>query len=667
MITSYKDKDLAKFAMNAGEEPEKVPKMVKTDAFGQSDEAWKWLQTAERFWTSMRDMRDRALKNRKYHRGDQWHELVEDPDSGETMTEEDFIKQKGKLPFKQNLIRQMMRNIEGQFILNPTDTIAIARDRAKGSIGDMMTNAVRYANDINRADKLDVNSLYSSALSGIAARKYGFAYMPTRDIEEIRMKNVDYNRIFFNDDVQDPRLDDLYFVGELLDTTLDNIIANFATNEEEEEAIRNMYRNVDQMEPPSHPDAFKAEDNVDNISFLAPLDQSLCRVVEVWRKSSEWRTWVHDYMDASWEVYPESVLSVKGVEAINKKRTQEFEKQGIPADKVPLMKAERKFEQIWKVKYITPHGDILYEGETPYEHQEHPYVISAYPMINGEVWGLIEDVIDQQRGINRYITMMDFIIGASAKGVLLVPDTAIESDAALDAIADEWSKFNGVIKYKPKPGVEIPTQISANSTNIGIMEMIQMQMKLFQDIMGVSEAIQGQEPKSGTPSSLYAQQAENSMINLKSFFQNLKWFKQDCDLKAMKLIKQFYTTERYLAINGRSFNDEVQIYDPAKVKDLDFDIYPSQTADTPVYRQIIDDSLREMMLAGLIDLEMYLENSSMPFADKLLENVRQRKEEVQAGGMPQQFSQEEMQQIEQAAQQGDPKAQEIVQKILTAN
>ena len=41
---------------------------------------------------------------------------------------------------------------------------------------------------------------------------------------------------------------------------------------------------------------------------------------------------------------------------------------------------------------------------------------------------VVEDIIDQQRHINRLISLIDFIMGSSAKGVLLVPDNVIHED-----------------------------------------------------------------------------------------------------------------------------------------------------------------------------------------------------------------------------------------------
>ena len=128
-------------------------------------------------------------------------------------------------------------------------------------------------------------------------------------------------------------------------------------------------------------------------------------------------------------------------------------------------------------------------------------------MLNGDTWGLVEELIDQQRMINRSMILMDFIISASAKGILLVPEDVIPADMNINDFADEWTKFNGVIKYKPNKSSQIPQQVSANSVNIGVGEMLNMQMQLISQIAGVNPAMQGQEAKSGTPASLYAESA----------------------------------------------------------------------------------------------------------------------------------------------------------------
>ena len=53
-----------------------------------------------------------------------------------------------------------------------------------------------------------------------------------------------------------------------------------------------------------------------------------------------------------------------------------------------------------------------------------------------------------------------------------------------------------------------------------------------------------------------------------------------------------------------------------------------QTADSPVYRNIINERLAGFLKDNLIDLELYLEQTTDPFAASMLEAVRKRKEEA---------------------------------------
>ena len=89
-----------------------------------------------------------------------------------------------------------------------------------------------------------------------------------------------------------------------------------------------------------------------------------------------------------------------------------------------------------------------------------------------------------------------------------------------------------------------------------------------------------------------------------------------------------------------------KLYDPELAKNIDFDVVVAQGQDTPVYRQIIEETLVKMLDQQQIDLEMYLEQTSMPFADKLLAAVKQRKEQM-AQGMPGQIPEELMTQVNQ--------------------
>lgn len=616
------------------------------------------LEQCRNYWNSLLDFRTRRLRSRKYARGDQWSDRIADPDNAnEYITEETYLMNQGKVPLKQNLVGKTIRNLIGQYLSNPSKTIVLSRIRENAQVTDMLSNALQCGLQNNNTKLLDISAFRESTLSGAIFQKIGYEYFKTRNIEDVFIQNVNPARMFFNTDLSDIRLFDLRLIGEIIDTTVDSLVGTFAKSEADEEKIRELYAGTVSK-------AYLAENGldtsrIDNLDFYNPRDSNVARMYEVWQLKGEWRVFAHDPMDGSYSIVP---YTMKEIAAQNKERLRLGAEMGTEEKDIPLIEAERKYEQFWYVKFLTPYGHCLFETETPYKHEGHPYVASLQPFVDGEVWGLIEDMIDQQRYINRLIIQLDSIISASAKGVLMVPEDLVPDGMTPEQFAKEWVRFNGVIFYKPNlQHNQLPQQISANSTNVGIHEMLALQMNFFQDTSGVHGAIQGKEAKAGTPATMYAQQAQNATINTleqMTYFEN---FLQNRDTKVLKIIAQFYKEKRYLAINGRSTAEASKIYDPKLVENIDFDVVVTQGTDTPTYRQLIDDTLLQLLTAQLIDLEMYLEHSSLPFADKLLEAVRSRRQQAEQGQMPGAMPPELMAQVQQS---GDPKAMALINKAM---
>jgi hypothetical protein len=414
-------------------------------------------------------------------------------------------------------------------------------------------------------------------------------------------------------------------------------------------------------------DPMMSPHQTDNLDFYNPIEPHLCRVYEIWQKVVEPRLRVHDWLAG--EEYVATADKKEELDMINTQRIQVAAAQGVPPEEVPLLEYEERLEEFWYVKFLSPHGYNLYEAETVYEHKEHPYTVLLHPLIDGEVWGFVEDVIDQQRYVNRLIMLMDFMIGASAKGVLLVPEESIPDDMDIDDIAEEWSKFNGVIKIKLKQGAQVPQQVTSSAMVPGVNELLNIQLKFMDDISGISPAMQGQSPSAGTPAKLYAQQTFNAGLNTKDYFESFGEFLKERNWKALKTIIQFYDEERRIALAGANYSEEAMTYDPSKAKDAEVDVVMTTSADSPVYRGIIEDSLQQFVTAGLIDLEMYLKNSTLPFSDKLLSDIQQQREQmlnagsVQDPALMQGLGQElQAQGADPAA--ADPRTMELMQRYM---
>ena len=60
---------------------------------------------------------------------DQWGDLVRDDRDGQVKTEGQYIKDQGKTPLKNNVIRPILKNIEGQFRSGQTRPVCVVRDQ----------------------------------------------------------------------------------------------------------------------------------------------------------------------------------------------------------------------------------------------------------------------------------------------------------------------------------------------------------------------------------------------------------------------------------------------------------------------------------------------------------------------------------------------------------
>ena len=628
-----------------------------------ADDNLTLLCRCARDWDAMDYLRKEHSRNLRYKNGDQWSDTVPDPDHPHrTIREDALISRSGKVPLKHNYIQQYIRNIHGQLLSSPTQTVVYARSRDDQPLGEMLTNALQACHQLNRIRKIDINVVEELCLTGIACAKVRYGYWSTKNRTDGKIDLVNINRLFFNADIEDPRLTDIRRIGELHDYTFDDLVRNFATCREDVQALREIYgicHDHTKLENLYENHASRLQ----NLNFLYTNDLGKYRVIEVWERLGRWVLYIHDYADGTEEIYTE--LTMQEVEAINASRIEQGMAAGIAPDTVKLIYAREQYEYYWRVKYLTPNGYCIKETESPYAHEEHPYVLAAMPVIDGRFKAVLSDVIDIQRYINRLLTLLDFIIGASAKGLLMVPQECIPDDMDIQDFAREYVKTNGVILIKKGAYDKLPKQISMNGTNIGAWEMFAQEMNIMQQISGLNGAVQGQVPRANTPSSLYAQQAQNSMMNFVVLFENYNMFCEERDEKLLKVLMQYYTTRRYIGTNGKTAGEMAKFYEPEMAQKIeDFNLTAAKSNDTPVFRQMTDDLLMKLLESGRIPLEIFLNNCSLPGADKLLAEVKSFNEQAAAG----QIDPEALTQLQQAAQQNaDPNAMAMMQRYMDAN
>ena len=64
---------------------------------------------------------------------------------GRVVSEEVYLREQGKLPLKNNLIRQLVKSVLGQFRSAQTEPVCVSRDRSEQALGEVMSSIMQYA------------------------------------------------------------------------------------------------------------------------------------------------------------------------------------------------------------------------------------------------------------------------------------------------------------------------------------------------------------------------------------------------------------------------------------------------------------------------------------------------------------------------------------------
>ena len=604
--------------------------------------AFDVLYQAQQYWGNMSKFRWERERNKRYVFGDQWKDRIKV--DGRWMTEEEYIKSQGNVPLKNNLMGKLVTSILGVYRNQSKEPTCTARDRDEQNLGETMSTVLQYNMELNCMRELNASTLKEFLISGVAVHRKWAGWL--NDKYDCWTSYINPNEMIFDPNMRDLRGWDCSFIGEIHDISFETLVSQFAKSPKEYKRLEEIYSFASDRRNISFVFSQFGHANMANYDFLCTNKPGRCRVIEVWRKEIKNRYRCHDFNTGEiFKIDKEDKYDL--VDSINERRIQQGLASGMPFDEIPLIEAEWFVDEYWYFYYLTPFGDILQEGETPYAHKSHPYVFKLHPFIDGEIHSFASDILDQQRYINRLITMHDWIMRASAKGLLLFPQECLPEGTNIEDIAEEWSRFNGVIAYKAKGNVQIPHQVANNSTNIGISELLNLQLKLLEEISGVNGALQGKPGYSGQSARLYAQQTQNATVSLMDLLDTFSSFIHDGAVKDVKNIQQFYDARRIVEIAGK--NGASFVGDPEKIKNSEFDLSIVESTTTPVYREIQNDMLMEIWKAGQISLEQLLKCGHFPFADKLLQSIQSQQEQLQNGQIPQGISPELQQQVQQGA------------------
>lgn len=380
---------------------------------------------------------------------------------GRVMSEEEYIRREGNIPLKNNLIRRLVRNVVGVF-----------RKEFAEELESLGEEERRHASRQSLVE-LYGRTMEEFLISGLAVHRLRRGERGGR--EDVWVDPVSPDSFFFDPDARDPRGGDVRFLGQIHELSPRELAAQFGGDREGYRRLISAYGHRGDV-----------------------------GVVELWERQKRPRVLSHD--------------RARGVVV----KADEEEWLGNPDLRV--MPSRWILDDVWRFHFVTDEGEILGEGDSPLPDGGHPFVMKAYPFLDGEIHSFVADIIDQQRYTNRLITMYDWMMRASAKGVLLFPEDALPSDGDIQEVADQWGRFNGVIVYRPQIGQPLPQQVNGAVAPGGISDLLNIQLRMMEDVSGVSGALQGRMESKSMSGELYGRQTENSLTSLRDILDSYRGF-----------------------------------------------------------------------------------------------------------------------------------------------
>lgn len=422
-------------------------------------------------------LRAQRLRHKRYTFGKQWSDKVEMSD-GRVCDEHTAMRIMGYNPATNNLIRRLLKSIIGYY---------------RSSIA-----ANRLNDDVNNLPEIDARTLEEFLISGCAIQRVTYE---RRRGGLARWVDIVSPARFFINSVTDLRGDDVEILGQIRDMSLNEVVMRFSMGDRRRaDALRSHFAKLEAAGN-CRSTATGASVN-DSISFLdAP--KGMCRIIESWELETVEQYLCHDPM--SGDIFYRNGDAANELENENKSRSN---------DSKPLIEFRWDISTRWHCRFMSPDGSLLHEEYS----DSHPYVFRFYPLIDGEIHSFVEDVIQQQRNVNRLLTLNDRILSTAAKGVLLFPENQYARDMSIEEAAANWAAPDGVVLYRAQPGMPGPQQVVSSPGDLGVNRMLDLQLRLIEDVSGVNGALKGQAASAGMSASLYDSQHQHAVSSLSDIF-----------------------------------------------------------------------------------------------------------------------------------------------------
>ena len=519
-----------------------------------------------------------------------------------------------------NRIKPLINVLSGYQRLNRYDIDFLPRTGDDVDICQVRKGITKYVLDRCDYDSQESQAFLDAAIGGLGWLDVGYEFDDELQDGEAFVHREDPFGIYVDPEAHKPDFSDAKYICRAKWVDKDELISVYPEHKEEIEAQFSVYDPAEQEVENVRPDPLWFKSDIKKV-----------RLVECWYKTKQKVTMF--YLQGGSTVPQESV-------------TVDMFLQG-------LIVGQEKIS-VTKVRVCSFFDTVLLEDiDSPYEHGEFPLVpITCYSFGAGDLpAGLVRDLKDPQREINRRRLQVLHILNTSGNGGGWIEEDAMSNDQKAEferkgAIPGHFSEV--------RPGAISQGKIMERGMQNPPAAVIQAETQATQDltaISGINEALMGVDIPNQSSGRAIELKQKQAITHIAPMFDHLrKAKKQVAYLLWGKrghagVIPQFYTDDKVYRVegtNGQEFihvNQQVIEQDPLgniihrTLNDLsqgEFDIVVSDTQASTTQRQAqmwsLVDAVSKLGVPGDLVFDIILDLSDLPNKEEIKQRWQERQQ-----------------------------------------
>lgn len=543
--------------------------------------------------------------------------------AGKQWKEEDIraFEASGRPAITINRIKPLINVLSGYQRLNRYDIDFLPRTGDDIDICQVRKGITKYVMDRCDYDSQESEAFLDAAVGGLGWLDVGYKFDDELQDGEAYVKREDPFGIYVDPEAHKPDFSDAKYICRAKWVDKEELISVYPDKREEIEAQYSVYDPAEQEVEDSRPDPlwFKA-------------DIKKVRMVECWYKTKK-KVTMFFLQDGS--MVPQEGVTVDMF----------LQGQIVGQDKISVS----------QVRVCSFFDTVLLEDiDSPYQHGEIPLVpITCYSFGAGDLpAGLVRDLKDPQREINRRRIQVLHILNTSGNGGGWIEEDAMNNDQKAEferkgAIPGHFSEV--------RPGAISQGKIMERGMQNPPAAVIQAETQATQDltaISGINEALMGVDIPNQSSGRAIELKQKQAITHIAPMFDRLRKAKKKIAYLLWGkrghagVIPQFYTEDKVYRIegaNGQEFirvNEQVIEQDPLgntiyrTLNDLsqgEFDIVISDTEASTTQRQAqmwsLVDAVSKLQVPGDLVFDIILDLSDLPNKEDIKQRWQQRQDQ----------------------------------------